>query len=480
MMNRRVMFDWGSVRQLTAYGISLALAALFTFVCGAAAYAQQDTAALSGVVTDVQGRVVPSATVTLINSATNAERGAQTGDTGAYTFALIPPGTYTVRVESNGFKTSAQEGVRLLVRTPVTLDVQLEIGGVTETVTVSGGEAGINTRDATIGNTFTASQITQLPLEGRNVTALLSLQPGVVFIGENSPTQRNFLGENDPDPRSGSVGGGRSDQANVTLDGVDVNDQQTGFAFNSTLRITTEAVQEFRVTTTTPNADQGRSSGAQVNLVTKGGTNEFHGALFESHRNTVTTANDFFNNAAGLPRPKLLRNVFGAAVGGPVVKDRFFFFFSYEGRRDASQVPVLRTVPSDDLRNGFLNYRNRAGQVVTLTPGQVAALDPLRIGPNQAVLATFNQFPRANDATVGDRLNYSGFRFNSPVSVRFNTYNARFDYNLSSAHTLFGAAACRTTAAPTSNSFPTSRRASRASTTAKDLWSATRSRSARL
>ena len=155
----------------------------------------------------------------------------------------------------------------MLVATPKSINMQLEVGNVNETVTVTGGEVHLNTSDATIGNTFSQTQIRQLPLEGRNVAGLLSLQPGVTFIGNVSQDGGTT------DYRNGTVNGGKSDQANVTLDGVDVNDQQTGQAFNSVLRVTLDSVQEFRVVTTNPNADQGRSSGAQISLVTKSGSN---------------------------------------------------------------------------------------------------------------------------------------------------------------------------------------------------------------
>src|SRR5262249_19851565 len=155
-------------------------------------------------------------------------------------------------------------------------------------------------------NTFNEKQIKALPLLSRNVVGLLSLQPGVTT--------------------GGNVNGGRSDTANVTLDGVDVNEQQGGQALFSGLRTTPDALPGFRVTTTNPNANVGRSSGAQIALITKSGTNQFHGSLFEYHRNTVGTANDWFNNKSGVDRPQLLRNNFGGAIGGPIKKDRVFFF----------------------------------------------------------------------------------------------------------------------------------------------------------
>jgi len=162
-------------------------------------------------------------------------------------------------------------------------------------------------------------------LEGRNVVELLSLQAGVTFLGKNA-------GNSDDDSRSGSVNGARGDQSNVTLDGIDVNDQNKGYAFNSVLRVTQDSIQEFRVTTSNPNADGGRGSGAQVALITKSGTNQFHGSAYEYNRNAAFTANDWFNKQtqveSGAPNkpPALIRNVFGGSVGGPILKNRLFFF----------------------------------------------------------------------------------------------------------------------------------------------------------
>jgi hypothetical protein len=414
-----------------------------------AALGQTGTSTVRGTVTDPQGNVVAGATVTLSNEAKNFTRTQTTNGEGGYVFTSIPPGTYRLEVEAKGFKKSLVSDVQAQVNTASDQSVQLEIGDVSETINISASsEAPLNTSDATVGNTFTERQILQLPLEARNVAGLLSLQPGVTFFG-NVDQQGATT-----DYRNGSVNGGKSDQANVTLDGVDVNDQQGQTAFTSVLRVTLDSVQEFRVTTTNPNAEQGRSSGAQISLVTKSGTNELHGSLYEFHRNTIFTANDFFNNKAGtfgandfavltgsaragdprVPRSKLLRNVFGGSLGGKIIKDRAFFFFNYEGRRDAREQSVLRVVPGDDLRQGIFH-----SNVGTLTPAQVTSLDPLHRGPNPAVLAIFQQYPHPNSTEAGDLLNTFGFRFNSPIHLKWNTYTARFDYSLTKSgnHTIF-------------------------------------------
>jgi hypothetical protein len=397
------------------------------------AFAQGDTT-VRGVVKDPQGNLVSGATVTITDPSRNFTRTQQTNQDGAYVFNAVPPGTYNLEVTAQGFKTASASGLQALVDTPTVRDVQLEIGAVSETVDVtSAAEAAINTSDATIGNSFERKRIVELPLNANNVVGLLSLQPGV--------------------SRAGYVNGGRADQSNITLDGVDVNEQQDGLdvitdeAFASVLRVTRDSLQEFRVTTTNPNAEQGRSSGAPVSLVTRSGSNQWHGSLFEIHRNTVTTANDFFNNAASVERPQLLRNIFGGSVGGPIKKDRAFFFFTYEGFREATATSVVREVPLPTLGQGIVRFRTESGESDPgcLTPAEIQAAyqdfnnDP---GPgiNPATLAVLSaaaqRYP-ANDTTVGDGLNTGGFRFNSRTPTELNTYIARFDFNLTNNQTLF-------------------------------------------
>ena len=249
--------------------IALLLAAsLLLVVASISSFAQQGQSSVRGLVTDPKGSPIPGATVTLAAPERNFTRTQVTSSEGQYQFKPVPPGTYRLDVEMKGFKKSLIASLQALVDTQADVDVQMEVGSVTETVNItSAAEAPLNTSDATIGNTFDSRRISELPLNARNVVSLLSLQPGVT--------------------QSGYVNGGRADQANVTLDGVDVNEQQrgldvvTGGAFSSVLRVTPDSIQEFRVTTTNPNADSGRSSGAQVSLVTKSGSNEWHGLLYE-------------------------------------------------------------------------------------------------------------------------------------------------------------------------------------------------------
>ncbi|MBI3652475.1 MAG: carboxypeptidase regulatory-like domain-containing protein [Acidobacteria bacterium] len=398
--------------------------------------AQTGTSSVRGTVLDPDKKAMVGATVTLTSVDTNVVRTKVTNENGTFVFDLIPPGNYKLQAEAQGFKKVVVDSVRALVDKPTALEVQLEIGQLTESVSVSAdsAEVRLNTQDATIGNNFVAKQITQLPLESRNVVDLLSLQPGVT--------------------REGYVSGSRSDQSNITLDGIDVNEQQTGLdpiaqaagedkAFSSVLRVTPDSVEEFRVTTTNPNASQGRSSGAQVSLITKGGTNQFHGGVYEFHRNTVTSANDFFNNRVGNPTPKLLRNLFGGTFGGPIKQDKLFFFFTYEGRRDASEVSVVRNVPLASLGQGQIRYPNTSGGITTLNAAQLNSLFPAGVNPaGLAALAEAARKYPANDFTLGDSradqlLNTAGFRFNASTPLRWNTSLVKFDYNLSDKQQLF-------------------------------------------
>ncbi|HZI88421.1 MAG TPA: hypothetical protein VFD48_16430, partial [Pyrinomonadaceae bacterium] len=324
---------------------------------------------------------------------------------------------------------------------PTSVDVELEVGNVTESVTVQSGSADllVNRDDATLGNNFVSKQITDLPLEARNVNNLLSLQPGST--------------------RDGFVAGARADQSNVTLDGVDINEAESNQVTNpnsdpadstsvlnlspersTVLRLNAEAVEEFRVTTSNPNANQGRSGGAQVALVTKSGGNEWHGALFEFYRTKKFSANNFFNNLNGIEKPALIRHTFGGALGGPLVKDRAFFFYSFEGDRITRSQPIAtaRNVPLASMGRGEVRYFNPSGGITTLTTAQLNEIFPVGINPTAvAVLADAARRYPANDFSIGDGLNSAGFRFNTPLPAERNSHVGKFDLNLTDKQQAF-------------------------------------------
>lgn len=420
---------------------------LFSVFLVSSINAQSGTTGISGTVTDQNGAAVPGATVNLTNSAIGFNRSAVAGDDGKFNFPSIPPSTYRVEVKAANFKTLVNANVQALVDSPIDVTLKLEPGDVSAVVDITSNniESVVNTQDASIGNNFVPQQITELPTNLRRVADLLTLQPAVT--------------------REGYVAGGRSDQANILLDGIDINDQQTGgrdlqfqTSQGTVLRTTTESVEEFRITTINANANQGRSSGAQISLITRRGTNEFSGAAYYFYRPTAFSANNFFNNLAGIERPSLARDVFGGRIGGPILKDRFFFFYAYEGQREQQDVSVVREVPLASLGQGQLKFiGGLPGEticppppatqppgciqphLVTLSTAQLNSIYSV-VGINPAAVAVLNGAATryaANDTSVGDGLNVGGFRFNSATSTEENTHIARFDYIINQKQSLY-------------------------------------------
>src|ERR1700761_2526205 len=385
--------------------------------------AQTGTSSLSGVVLDPSKAAIAGAHLRLRNTAQSLQRETQTNAAGEYTFASLPPGNYTLIVEKEGFRKYEQNNVRLMVDSPITSNITLQIGSLNQQMEVSSQAVAIDTTDASIGNAFSENQIKELPLESRNVPDLLSLQTGVVYTGNRPDIDL------DTDTRSGAVNGARSDQSNVTLDGISVN-EKGGYAFRSVLPVTLDSVEEFRVTTTNYGADEGSAGGAQVSLITKSGTNSLHGSLYEYNRNSFFSANDYFVKAAQLQSgepnkpPQLNRNIFGASLGGPIKKDRLFFFMNYEGYRDAEAISALRTVPTATLRDGIIQYvcqdasacpggtvtglsgrrYSYASGIMALSPQQITAMDSGSLGPHGPDPVVVNYmntvYPLPNDYTT--------------------------------------------------------------------------------
>jgi hypothetical protein len=354
----------------------------------ALSWAQTSTTSLRGTVVDPKAAVVPGAEVMLVNSATGFSRTTKTDDRGFYQFLEVPPATYSLTFKAYGFGTLRVDNVRLLVNTPAALNQTLRVQAVSEHVEVMSQAPLVNSEDASLGHAFTADQMTTLPLEGRDPVSILSLQPGVLYTGNSTDINP------DADSRSGAVSGARSDQTDITVDGLDDNDPVLGYAFQGALRSTLDSLEEFRVTTTNSNAEAGRSSGAQVALVTKSGTNQLHGSLYEYNRSKIGEANNFFNERSELESgnpnvpPHLVRNTFGGSIGGPIVKNRLFFFATYEGRRTHETAIVTRFVPTSSFRSGILTYECDNGQNPTcpssglfaLNKTDLANLDPYCFG----------------------------------------------------------------------------------------------------
>ncbi len=437
--------------------VGSSLLALLVTGAGGTAWAQTGTASVYGEVTDSQTQVIPGATVTLTNSGTNVAQTQVTDERGTYRFVNMQPGTYSVKVELSGFKTSIIEGVTLQVDSTTKQNATLEVGGLAETVSVVSESTQLNTTDASVGNALSREQIRALPVEAQNVVHLLSLQPGAIFIPVN-------INSDPEDSRYGSVTGARADQQNVTLDGVDVNDPQNQTAYTSAVKVTQESLQEFKVSTATYNAEMGRSSGPQVTLVTRSGTNQFDGSGYWKARRTATSSNEYFLKlsqiGSGKPSeaPKLDKDIIGGSFGGPIRRNRLFFFGNYENFREQSETPVTRNVPSNSFRDGVLMYRCAVAAACSggsvrgftgahavqsgwygMTPAEIASLDPLGIGPSQAASQYFRQFPSPNDPGT-DGQNLMNFLFAAPVENKFHTLITRVDYKITESgnHNLFG------------------------------------------
>jgi hypothetical protein len=413
--------------------------------------AQIATTSLRGVVKDPSGAVVPNAQITLTNAANGQVQSVASNAAGEYSFTQLTPSHYTISVTAAGFG-EQKKAAELIVDQPATIDFTMTLKSLAEVVNVSAAAQTLNTTDASLGGSMDNALIQALPSETRNVPDLLSLEPGVLYLPTMGASESNPGG----DSRSGAVNGIRSDQGNVTIDGVDDNDQVFGYAFTGVLRETQDAVDEFRVATSNTNSDEGRSAGAQVSLITKSGTNSFHGSAYEYNRPTMTVANEWFNKQAQLNSgesnipPKLIRNIFGGAVGGPIWKDKLFFFGNYEGNRQAEDAIVVQTTPTASYQAGNLYYVG-GGNNIELTPAQVTQLDqgcqvcngaggsPYTAGPgpNPNALAYFTAMPAANGTTEGDALNTGSFTFASPNPVTLNTSIGRIDYTPSEKHRIF-------------------------------------------
>jgi Carboxypeptidase regulatory-like domain len=405
----------------------------------------QSFSGVSGVVFDPSKGVVPDASVALTNAATGFSASTTTNSSGQYEFLQVPPAAaYTLTFTKVNFRSLKIENVDLGVGVTETRDASLELGETKQTVeVVLEGQGSLNTTDASIGNVITNRQVEDLPIEIRtNAARLLALQPGVQ------------ADDNANDDQYGSVTGARADQQNITLDGLDVVDETIGQAFTTVGRAPVDSVQEVRTIVGNGDSSYGRSSSAQVDIVTKSGTNDFHGSISEYNRNTDFEANNYFNNLNGVGRAPLVRNQFGGNIGGPIKKDKLFFFFDYEGLRLSNPQQVIQPVPVDAVRNGGLNYINdgpgctsssridtQPACISTLSTAQLAALDPQHIGPNAGLLALFNsRYPEPNDISAGDGVNTQGFLFNAPFTEKENTFVGRVDFNLTSKQKLFGRA----------------------------------------
>jgi hypothetical protein len=382
------------------------------------------TGAVQGTVTDPQGAVVNGAEVKLLDPATNIYRTHKTNEEGQFVFANVAPGTYTVTVTTTGFRTAQIDNLKVEVNKTNNVNLTLELGEVTAVVQVQASVAAeLQTTDAQVGNVVETRVLRSLPTIQRNSLELISLQPTTTPGGFGS---------------GGTVSGARSDQNTVTLDGIDVSDNLTGGQGVSLTQspVGVDAVSEFRMTVTNPNATFGRSAGGQISLVSRRGGNDFHGVAYWYHQNDNLNANSWANNRTGVRKTELKDNRGGFSVNGPVWKDRTFFLGNYEVRRFPQSTTFTRVVPTDSLRNGILRFRDAAGNVVAYPLANSARCgaagnlpcDPRGLGISPTSKAMYDLLPVGNDITLGDGLNTTGFRGTAPTSLTSDAVTFRLDH----------------------------------------------------
>ena len=384
------------------------------------AFGQGTRGSLSGVVKDPNSAAIVGATVTLKNAGTGDELKATTNAQGAFSFPSLAPGKYSATVEAGGFKKTELTEITIEVAQPAAVEIGLEVGAMTEQVTVTGtAQEVINTTSPTLSKTITAKQVQDLPLLSRNPLDLARLQAGLAVNGT--------------DVRNASVQGLRGNATNVTQDGINAMDNFVkGSSFFAISSPSLNATSEFSITVGTVGSDAGRGV-AQVSLVTPSGSNGLHGGVFYQHRNDALNANTFFNNATKTPKALLKQHFFGVQSSGPVYipklydgRNKSFWFFSYEGFRENFNATRNRTVLSDEARTGNFRYINSAGAL--------QSIDLLSLGNfhtlNALSTAQLNAMPHANNDLVGDQLNFRGFRFNVLGTDPSDRYNGRFDQQL--------------------------------------------------
>ncbi len=358
---------------ITMSGRALArtlLCIVLFFACVLSVRAQSTYGALTGVVVDSSGAVTPGATVALTNTATSEKQTQLTGDTGLYSFVNLIPGPYRLSVEKTGFKRVNRENITILVQQTMRVDITLNVGATSETVTVTSEVPLLQPETSSLGQVVEERNANELPLNGRNVFSLVEVAPSVVMQGQAGQTA---TGQNPFSWGNFQIGGAFANQSAEYLDGQPLN---IGYINLPILIPTQDSVGEFKVQTSDIGPEWGKVAGGVLNLSTKSGTNDYHGEAYEYIRNKVLNANDWFSNNAGIARPPFTQNQFGVNFGGKLIRDRTFFFYSYEGFRLRSGAPWTSTVPTAAVQSAVKN-----GSAVDLSGLAAASNVPQLVDP---------------------------------------------------------------------------------------------------
>jgi hypothetical protein len=435
----------------------LLVAVLVWAVTPVVIWGQNVYGSISGTVADSSGASIGQTTVTLTNLDTSTKNQMKTDSSGNYSFTNILPGRYRIQAEKSGFKNFVREPIIVEIESGLKVDIVLPVGAATETVEVTGEAPLLQPETNSLGQVIEQRTVTDLPLNGRNPIALTELVPGVVPQGQPSAgnaSTGNPVGANPFALGDFQIGGGQAGQSQILIDGVPTNGAYLNVV---TVIPTQDAIQEFKVQTNNLGPEYGRFAGGVINMTTKSGTNQFHGSFYEFIRNKVLNANDYFDNRNGVVRPPFTQNQFGVNGGGPIVRDKLFFFGAYEGFRLRKGNPFETWVPTDAERSGdFSNGGTNPGGAVfniydpttsTNCSGSNASpcrtqftyngtpnvIPPGRLDPTAAyMMKTF--FPEPN-ITPNANGNFAD-SYSSGGNV--NQYNGRIDYHPGQKQTIFG------------------------------------------
>jgi len=420
--------------------LRLIASAVFVLMCALMAFAQSTTAPISGSVTDQNGAVISGASVIVKNGATGTESKSTTTSNGTYTVPALATGSYTVTIEASGFKKAVVQDVKVDAGVPATVNITLEVGAPTDSVIVQGGAEVLQTQSANVSTTITGRQITELPFTSRDALDLVLLLPGTTTPGR---------------PRTSTINGLPKGALNITLDGVNVQDNtlKSSDGFFTYVRPRIDAIDEVTVSTATPGAESSGEGAVQVKFVTRAGNNDFHGSVYEYHRNPWLNANYWFNNRDNKPLPgyttaprdRVLLNQYGFRFGGPLTipkvfngKDRAFFFVNYEEYRLPEQTTRTRTILTADAQAGIYKYAGGPAAGVNLyqiaaTAGQTSTVDPL-VGK---LLSDIRQSTTTTGALSNSTdPNFQLFTFTNPGGQKRYFPTLRLDFNLTSKHHL--------------------------------------------
>lgn len=414
----------------------------------------QVTSRVTGVVQDKTGAMISGATVTLTNQETNVSFTATTTTAGTYVFDAVKPGTYKVSITASGFKTFSTTGNMVTIGQPTTVNATLQVGSTGENIEVSAAAELVQTSTSgNIGTTIDLSALNTLPIvgtRGRNPLQLVELTPGVTDSGGFNQGGPNVAGG------GVHVNGSRDRAWNYTLDGIDINETSAGGSNFSPLRTNPDMLSEFRVMTSNFTSEFGRNSGAQVEMVSKSGTNGLHGTGFFFYQTPSLMANDPANKEAGLPRPQWVQKIPGFSIGGPIIKNKTFFFANFQWLRTLKTIQNSQLVYTESARKGLLRYVTGGGQntpagspgasidasgnvlaSVPITTYDVVANDPQHVGLDAQVQKILNMQPAPNDFSKGDGLNMAGFNWLAAEHERQLDYSIRVDHTFNDRHSIF-------------------------------------------